>query len=124
MKPSVQLYDTTLRDGSQAEDVNFSVEDKIRVARKLDQFGVHYVEGGWPGSNPRDVEFFREMRRVKLKKAKLTAFGSTRRARLKVADDPSMRALTSSGARVATIFGKTWDLHVQKALKTTLAENL
>jgi 2-isopropylmalate synthase len=122
--PTIQLYDTTLRDGAQAEDLNFSVEDKIRVARKLDRFGVHYVEGGWPGSNPRDVEFFREMRRVKLKKAKLTAFGSTRRARLKVADDPSMRALTSSGARVATIFGKTWDLHVQKALKTTLAENL
>jgi 2-isopropylmalate synthase len=124
MKPKVQLYDTTLRDGSQAEDVNFSVEDKIRIARKLDQFGVHYIEGGWPGSNPRDVEFFKEMRRVKLKKAKLAAFGSTRRAKLKVADDPSMKALVLSGAPVATIFGKTWDLHVLKALKTTLAENL
>jgi len=122
--PIVQLYDTTLRDGAQAEDVNFSVEDKVRVARKLDQFGVHYIEGGWPGSNPRDVEFFKEMRRVKLKKAKLTAFGSTRRAKLKVSEDPSLKALTASGARVATIFGKTWDLHVQKALKTTLAENL
>src|SRR5574341_107847 len=124
MKRTVQIYDTTLRDGAQAEDVNFSVEDKIRVARKLDQFGVHYIEGGWPGSNPRDVEFFKEMRRVKLKKAKLAAFGSTRRARLRVSDDPSMKALASSGAPVATIFGKTWDLHVLKALKTTLAENL
>ncbi len=124
MKPRVQLYDTTLRDGAQAEDVNFSVEDKIRVARKLDQFGVHYIEGGWPGSNPRDVEFFKEMRRVNLKKAKLTAFGSTRRAKLSVSDDPAIKALVSSGAHVATIFGKTWDLHVLKALKTTLDENL
>jgi 2-isopropylmalate synthase len=124
MKRTVQIYDTTLRDGAQAEDVNFSVEDKIRVARKLDQFGVHYIEGGWPGSNPRDVEFFKEMRRVKLKKAKLAAFGATRRARLRVSDDPSMKALASSGAPVATIFGKSWDLHVLKALKTTLEENL
>ncbi len=124
MKPIVQLYDTTLRDGAQAEDVNFSVEDKIRIARKLDQFGVHYVEGGWPGSNPRDVEFFREMRRVKLKKSKLAAFGATRRSKLKVSDDPSMKALVSSGASVVTIFGKSWDLHVLKALRITLNENL
>jgi 2-isopropylmalate synthase len=124
MKQTVYLYDTTLRDGAQAEDVNFSVEDKVRVARKLDQFGVHYIEGGWPGSNPRDIEFFREMRRVKFRKAKLAAFGSTRRVKLKVADDPSMKALVASGAPVATLFGKTWDLHVIKALKTTLGENL
>src|SRR5512135_2830829 len=104
VKPTVYLYDTTLRDGSQAEDVNFSVEDKVRVARKLDQFGVHYIEGGWPGSNPRDIDFFREMRKTRLKKAKLAAFGSTRRARLKVTADPSMKALVSSGAPVATIF--------------------
>jgi 2-isopropylmalate synthase len=124
MTAKVQLYDTTLRDGAQAEDVNFSVEDKIRIAQKLDQFGVHYIEGGWPGSNPRDIEFFKEMRRINLRKAKLAAFGSTRRAALKVSEDPSMKALVSSGARVATIFGKTWDLHVLKALKTTLGENL
>jgi 2-isopropylmalate synthase len=124
MKPTVQIYDTTLRDGAQAEDVNFSVEDKIRVARKLDQFGVHYIEGGWPGSNPRDVEFFKEMRRVKLRKAKLAVFGSTRRAKLRASDDPSLKALAASGAPVATIFGKTWDLHVHKALRTTLEENL
>src|SRR5512139_3695176 len=98
MKPTVFLYDTTLRDGAQAEDVNFSVEDKIRIARKLDQFGVHYIEGGWPGSNPRDVEFFKEMRRIKLRKARLAAFGSTRRAKFKVADDPSIKALVASGA--------------------------
>jgi 2-isopropylmalate synthase len=124
MKPTVHLYDTTLRDGAQAEDVNFSVEDKIRVARKLDGFGIHYIEGGWPGSNPRDVEFFKEMRRVKLKKAKLAAFGATRRAGMNVSDDPSIKALVSSGATVATIFGKSWDMHVFKALKTTLSENV
>jgi 2-isopropylmalate synthase len=124
MKQNVLIYDTTLRDGAQAEDLNFSVEDKIRVARKLDEFGVHYIEGGWPGSNPRDVEFFQEMRRIKLKRAKLTAFGATRRARLKATDDPSLKSLVSSGAAVATIFGKTWDLHVLKALKTTPDENL
>jgi 2-isopropylmalate synthase len=124
MKPTVYLYDTTLRDGSQAEDVNFSVEDKIRVAKKLDQFGVHYVEGGWPGSNPRDIEFFKEMRKVKLRKAKLAAFGATRRAKLKASEDPSIKALVASGAPVATIFGKTWDLHVLKALKVSLDENL
>lgn len=124
MKRAVYIYDTTLRDGAQAEDVNFSVEDKIRIARKLDRLGVHYIEGGWPGSNPRDVDFFREMRRVKLKKAKLAAFGSTRRAKMRVSDDQSLKALVSSGAAVATIFGKTWDLHVHKALRTTLEENL
>ncbi len=124
MKQVVQIYDTTLRDGAQAEDLNFSVEDKVRVARKLDAFGVHYVEGGWPGSNPRDVEFFREMRRSGLRRAKLVAFGATRRAKLKAAEDPSLRALAASGAPVCTIFGKTWDLHVLKALRTTLDENL
>ncbi len=124
MKKSVFLYDTTLRDGAQAEDVNFTVEDMMRVAVKLDQFGIHYIEGGWPGSNPRDVEFFREMRRVRLKKARLVAFGATRRARLKAAEDPSLRALVASGVDAATIFGKSWDLHVHKALKVTLEENL
>jgi 2-isopropylmalate synthase len=124
MKKQVHIYDTTLRDGAQAEDVNFSVEDMVRVARKLDQFGVHYIEGGWPGSKPRDVAFFAEMRRIRLKKAKLVAFGATRRAGLKVSSDPSMKALVSAGAAAATIFGKSWDLHVHKALKTTLNENL
>ncbi len=124
MKQKVYLYDTTLRDGAQAEDVNFSVEDMVRVAKKLDQFGVHYIEGGWPGSNPRDVEFFREMRRVKLKKAKLVAFGATRRAKLRAAEDQSLKALVASGVSVATIYGKSWDLHVHKALRVPLDENL
>jgi 2-isopropylmalate synthase len=124
MKPAVYLYDTTLRDGAQAEDVNFSVEDKVRIARKLDQFGVHYIEGGWPGSNPRDIEFFSEMRNVKLKKAKLVAFGATRRAQLKASDDLSLKAIASSGASAAAIFGKSWDLHVIRALKVTLDENI
>src|SRR5512147_2913193 len=124
MVKKVDIYDTTLRDGSQAEDVNFSVEDKIRVAKKLDEFGVQYIEGGWPGSNPRDIEFFREMKKVRLKRAKLVAFGSTRRAKLRVAQDPNIRSLVSSGVGVTTIFGKTWDLHVQKALRITLDQNL
>ncbi len=124
MKQTVYLYDTTLRDGAQAEDVNFSVEDMVRVARKLDQFGVHYIEGGWPGSNPRDVEFFREMRRIRLKKAKLVAFGATRRAKLRASEDPSLKALAASGVSVATIYGKSWDLHVHKALRVSLDENL
>ena len=124
MKRRVHLYDTTLRDGAQAEDVNFSVEDMVRIARKLDQFGIHYIEGGWPGSNPRDVDFFKEMRRVKLKKAKLVAFGATRRAKFKASEDPSLKALVASGVSAATIFGKSWDLHVHKALKVTLEENL
>jgi len=124
MKQTVLLYDTTLRDGAQAEDVNFSVEDMIRVSRKLDQFGVHYIEGGWPGSNPRDVEFFKEMRRIELKRAKLVAFGSTRRSKFRASEDPSLKALVASGVSVATIYGKSWDLHVVKALKTTLDENL
>ena len=124
MKTTVNLYDTTLRDGAQAEDVNFSVEDMVRVAKKLDQFGVRYIEGGWPGSNPRDVEFFKEMRRVNLRKAKLVAFGATRRAKLKASEDPSIKALVASGVFTATIYGKSWDLHVLKALRTTLDENL
>jgi 2-isopropylmalate synthase len=124
MKIKVQIYDTTLRDGAQAEDLNFSVEDKIRVSRKLDDFGVAYIEGGWPGSNPRDVEFFREMRKVRLRHARLTAFGATRRAKLKASEDPNLKALAASGVAVCTIFGKTWDLHVLKALRTTLEENL
>ena len=124
MTRTVQIYDTTLRDGSQAEEVNFSVEDKIRISRKLDGFGVHYIEGGWPGSNPRDIEFFREMRTVRLRRSKLVAFGSTRRAKFRVAQDPSIKALVSSGVAVTTIFGKTWDLHVEKALRIPLDQNL
>ena len=120
----LKLYDTTLRDGTQAEDINFSVEDKVRVAQKLDELGIHYIEGGWPGSNPRDIQFFKEMQSVKLANARLVAFGSTRRAGAKPKDDANIKALLKAGTSVVTIFGKTWDLHVKEALKISPEENL
>ncbi len=123
-KKTVEIYDTTLRDGSQCEDVNFSVEDKITVARALDELGIHYVEGGWPGSNPRDVEFFGRSKKLKLAHAKLAAFGSTRRPGVTAAKDPNLKALIESGAPVACIFGKSWDFHVTNALEISLEENL
>ncbi len=121
---SVVLYDTTLRDGTQAEDVTFSVEDKLRVAMALDELGVHYIEGGWPGSNPRDIEFFKAAAKLKLKSSKLTAFGSTRRARIKASADANLKALLKAKTPAVTIFGKTWKLHVKKALRVSLEENL
>jgi len=120
----VKIYDTTLRDGAQSEDVSFTVEDMIRVTMKLDELGIHYVEGGWPGSNPRDVEYFQKIRGVKLATARISAFGSTRRAKHKADDDPSLLALVQAETPVACIFGKTWDFHVKKALKVSLEENL
>lgn len=120
----VEIYDTTLRDGSQCEDVNFSVEDKVTVARALDELGIHYLEGGWPGSNPRDVEFFSRIRKVKFARSKLSAFGSTRRPGVQASKDPNLKALVESGAPVACIFGKSWDFHVAKALEISLEENL
>jgi len=120
----IKIYDTTLRDGAQAEDVSFSVEDMVRVTMKLDELGVHYIEGGWPGSNPRDVAFFGQIKGASLKNAKISAFGSTRRHGVKAIDDQNLNALVDSGVSVATIFGKTWDLHVREALKVSLKENL
>ncbi len=120
----VKIYDTTLRDGAQSEDVSFSVDDMLRVAMKLDELGVHYIEGGWPGSNPRDMEFFARVKGQALSNAKMAAFGSTRRARNKPSEDPNLAALVESGTPVVTIFGKTWDLHVREALKVSLEENL
>ena len=120
----VRLYDTTLRDGSQAEDISFSVEDKVRIALKLDEIGIHYIEGGWPGSNPKDMEFFREIGRHDLKRAKIAAFGSTCRAGRRPEDDPNISALLQAGVEVVTIFGKSWDLHVKDALRIDLEENL
>lgn len=120
----VVLFDTTLRDGTQGEGISFSAEDKLKICRRLDQFGIDYIEGGWPGSNPKDVEFFERAKDLKLNHAKLTAFGSTRRARLAVEDDPNLQALVASGAKVATIFGKSWTFHVTDVLRTTLEENL
>ena len=122
--PKVQLYDTTLRDGTQREGVSLSVVDKLKIARKLDELGVHFIEGGWPGSNPKDEEFFRRAKELKLANAKLVAFGSTRRAGTKPRNDANLAALVSSGAKIATIVGKSSALHVKQILETTLKENL
>ena len=120
----VELYDTTLRDGAQTQGISFSVSDKIRIAEKLDELGMHYIEGGWPGANPKDVDFFKKAKKLKLKNSKLAAFGSTRRTDTDVSKDATMKGLLLSGAEVITIFGKSWDLHVKEVLKTTPAENL
>jgi 2-isopropylmalate synthase len=125
-KTPILVYDTTLRDGSQGEGLSFSVDDKINLARKLDELGVAYIEGGWPGSNPKDEEFFARAAagELNLKNAKLAAFGSTRKANTLPENDNNLRLLLQSRTPVVTIFGKTWDLHVTRALNTTLEENL
>jgi 2-isopropylmalate synthase len=120
----VQLYDTTLRDGSQAEDVSFTVDDKLRIVERLDDLGMHYIEGGWPGSNPRDEEFFRAVQQLGLKHARIAAFGATRRAGVKAADDKNLQLCLRAGTPVVTIVGKTWDLHVREDLRIPLEENL
>jgi 2-isopropylmalate synthase len=120
----VKLYDTTLRDGAQSEGISFSVVDKLHIARKLDELGVHYIEGGWPGSNPKDAEFFEKARSLKLKKAHIAVFGSTRRRGLKAEDDNNLTMLVKAGVKAATIVGKSSDLQVINVLKTTLDENL
>lgn len=120
----VKIYDTTLRDGTQGEGVSFSVEDKLMIARKLDELGVDYIEGGWPGSNAKDAEFFERARSLSLRKARLAAFGSTCHPRNRAEDDPNLRALIEAETPVVTIFGKTWDFHVTKALGIALEENL
>src|ERR1041384_7761144 len=124
MRPDVEIYDTALRDGSQGEAINFSVTDKLRIAEKLDQFGVHYIEGGWPGSNPKDIEFFAEAKRKTFKNARLAAFGETRRKGVTAAGDDQVRLLIDAGTPVVTIVGKTWLLHVKEVLQTTADENL
>jgi 2-isopropylmalate synthase len=121
---TVKIYDTTLRDGTQGEGISFSVTDKLLIAQKLDQFGVDYIEGGFPGSNPRDITFFQEAKKLKLKHARLAAFGSTRRAGAKASEDAQLRTLLDSGMPVMTIVGKTWTLHVTEIIRTTLDENL
>lgn len=120
----IAIYDTTLRDGSQAEGISFSVKDKLKIAEKLDEFGVHYIEGGWPGSNPKDKQFFEDIKKSDLKNAKITAFGSTRRAKIKAEDDINLQELIKAKTPTVTIFGKTWDMHVKDILRTTLEENL
>lgn len=121
---NVRLYDTTLRDGSQGEGVSFSVEDKLRITQELDRLGVHYIEGGWPLSNPKDIEFFKRARSLRLQQAKLSAFGSTGRKHSPAHTDPNLLALIETRTPVCCIFGKSWDLHVQHALQTTPQENL
>ncbi len=120
----VKLYDTTLRDGSQAEDIAFTVEDKLRIARKIDELGIHYIEGGWPGSNPKDAQFFKEARDLPLKHATIVAFGSTARAGTPPEEDRNLKALVRSRTGAVTIFGKSWDVHVREALHISLEENL
>jgi 2-isopropylmalate synthase len=120
----VEIYDTTLRDGAQSKDVIFSLQDKLRITSKLDEFGVHYIEGGWPGSNPKDEEYFKKVKELSLENSEIVAFGSTRRPNLKVHEDSNINALIKSDVRTVTIFGKSWDLHVKSVLNTTLEENL
>ncbi len=120
----VELYDTTLRDGAQMEGISLSVEDKVKIALKLDELGVRYIEGGWPGSNPKDAEFFQRARNLKLKHACIVSFGSTRRAKVSAEQDTNLLALLEAQTPVVTLVGKSWDLHVLRVLETTLEENL
>lgn len=123
-KTTIEVYDTTLRDGAQAEGINFSVNDKLRIAEKLDQFGVHYIEGGWPGSNPKDLEFFHQAARRKWRHARIAAFSMTRRKGVAVEEDPLMRQILEAETPVVTIVGKTWILHVTEVLRAKPEENL
>jgi len=122
--PKVKLYDTTLRDGAQGEGISYSVMDKIRIVQELDKLGIYYIEGGWPGSNPKDMEFYLKIAKKRLKISQLVAFGSTRRPNSLPEQDRNLKALIQSQAKIVTIFGKTWDLHVKDVLRTTLDENL
>ncbi|HIK27613.1 MAG: citramalate synthase [Oscillatoriaceae bacterium SKW80] len=120
----IWIYDTTLRDGAQREGLSLSVEDKLRIARKLDQLGIPFIEGGWPGANPKDVQFFWQLQEKPLTQAEIVAFCSTRRPNITAAEDPMLSAILAAGTRWVTIFGKSWDMHVTEGLKTTLEENL
>ena len=124
MPRRITLYDTTLRDGSQGEQVNLSAKDKLRIAQKLDEFGIRYVEGGWPGSNPKDVRFFEIARKASFQTLSLIAFGSTRRAGIRPEDDKNIRELLKAETETVTIFGKSWDLHVSQILRVSLDENI
>lgn len=121
---SLEIYDTTLRDGAQAEDVSFSVEDKVRIAQKLDDLGVHFIEGGWPGANPKDIEFFRIIKTIPLEHASVVAFGSTRKASNPVDKDPTIQALLSADTQTITLFGKSWTFQVTDALGIALSKNI
>ncbi|MFN6530391.1 citramalate synthase [Nostoc sp. ChiSLP03a] len=122
--PQLWLYDTTLRDGTQREGLSVSIEDKLRIARRLDRLGIPFIEGGWPGANPKDVQFFWQLQEDPLKQAEIVAFCSTRRPNSTAATEPMLQDILAAGTRWVTIFGKSWDLHVTTGLKTTLEENL
>jgi len=124
MKKSIKIFDTSLRDGAQQVGVSFLKEDKIRIAKALDDLGFHYIEGGWPGSNPKDIDFFNEVKKVNFKKAKLSAFSSTKRANIDIKKDLNISQLIKAETPAITIFGKTWDKHVKYALRTSYEENL
>ncbi|MDP3804425.1 MAG: citramalate synthase [Candidatus Omnitrophota bacterium] len=120
----IELYDTTLRDGAQSEGISFSVSDKLKICEKLDELGVHFIEGGWPGANPKDMSFFKAAKSLRLKKANLVAFGSTRHSKSKVGRDKVLKGLLNADTKFITIFGKSWDLHVRDVLKVDRIENL
>ncbi len=118
------LYDTTLRDGTQGENISFSADEKLKIAQRLDEFGIHYIEGGWPGSNPRDMQFFDLARRTEFKHARVAAFSATRKPGIRPGKDVNVQAVLACGAQVVALVGKSWDLHVKKVMENTLAENL
>ncbi len=120
----IELYDTTLRDGAQTEGISYSVNDKIRITKALDSLGIDYIEGGWPGANPKDSEFFNKMKRIKLKNSELVAFGATCHPKKKVYLDPNIKGILDAETKIVTIFGKSWGLHVKEVLKVSLEENL
>ena len=124
MVQKVEIYDTTLRDGAQREGISYSLADKLHIAQKLDDLGIHYIEGGWPGSNPKDAEFFAQVKKLKLNNARVAAFGSTRKAHTRAENDPNLKALLDTGAEIATLVGKNSILQVTQVLKTTPEENL
>ena len=123
MEP-ILIYDTTLRDGTQGENITFTADEKLKIALRLDEMGIHYIEGGWPGSNPRDIRFFDLARRERFKTARITAFGATRKPGIEAANDPNLKAIIKSDTPAAAIFGKSWPLHVQSIMDNTLEENL
>ncbi|HOV42119.1 MAG TPA: citramalate synthase, partial [Oscillospiraceae bacterium] len=120
----VEIFDSTLRDGAQGENINFSAQDKFNIMKALDEFGVDYIEAGNPSSNPKDVEFFKMASEYEFKNAKLVAFGSTRRKGISAEEDANVRALAGANTPIVSIFGKSWDMHVTEIIKTTLEENL
>ncbi len=124
MSREITIYDTTLRDGTQGEQVNFSAEDKLRIAKKLDEYGIPYIEGGWPGSNPKDARFFELARKSTFNSARITAFGSTRRSMMRPEKDKNLKALLETGVETVAVFGKSWDLHASQILEVSLDENV